>query len=940
MAWTLGTVLALNKMRLGLYILGFLVLSFAATGTAAPKGRLPVISIESNVFSKEELVKIQKALGLNLNEPIDLRILDKGLKELHQTGTYQSLAVETENTAVGVKIYILGSKIRYIRKVNFINIDSEVIEAARKGQELEEGRVADLGKFSALRERMKQEYEARGYYFAEIQVMITDIPGTREVDVEIEGKAGNPTRVSKVSITGATKKEIEEIREIIPFKKGSVFTKESAEKASQNLNQYFRENRYPTARIEESGFSFSEDKMSVDVSYQLKLGERYQFTFHGNTVFDEVELKELMTAEVLSQSDSTVRIKELIEEKYKGVGYHFAKVNVTKTESANDKMHLVRFDIDEGNRVIIDKVSFNGGEEVGHSQLGKYYFEDAPGVIARHRYWEAGVPEAGARMTKKLELQGYLKAQVLGPRAVFSEDKKGVELFYDVELGNRTYISDINVVGNRHFDRDRLKEILPFHIGDAVNTEKLEEGRRALLTFYQNEGFADVKLEETDAVKMLLVSSDQRQATISFHITEGTQYFIGNITLDGNRRTEPKVVLREVLLKSGDKFNPELVRMSEENIALLGLFSRVEVVSAPSPDKPATKDLRIVVAEIKPGVGEVGLGGAYEEPRFRLRTFLGLAYRNVLGLNQTASLRTEVAIPISHEKDVIPFVEYSAVLGYRAPYPFELPFTFSTQVGLDSYEVATLAGNVPEVQTRARIEEKIEKKLSSKVTGIYRLHRYERTTTEILDDKTPKSTDSIGSTGPGLIVDLRNDSFNPTSGSYHILDLEFAHPAILSQDNISFMMAISRNSFYFPLFDPFSFIFHLGGGYGHSFFASPLPVARLTSDLSLGGLSSLRGYSPKEYQPVDNSNPSNNPRDTAYINARAELIAALFENVSGAVFFDTGELFPRWIPAGRKDGVGFGFRYKTPVGPIVIDIGYGFQSKDRNVKFSFTIGTI
>lgn len=899
-----------------------------------------MISIESNVFSKEEVAKIQKTLGIRLNEPIDVRDTDKGLKELHQSGNFQTLRVETENTPAGVRVFILGTKMRYIRNVKYTGIDSEVVDAAKKGQELQEGAVADLGKLSGLRERMKQEYESRGYYFAEIQIATSDVPGTKEVDVEIEGKLGQPTRISKVQMSGISSEEFKELRDILPLKRGGIFTKENVDKSSLVMNEFFRTNRYPTARIEETAFNFSEDKLSVEIQYTLKLGERFQFEFHGNKVLGELELRETLTPEVLSQSDSSLRIKEAVENKYRSLGFHFVKVDVKSAVSPREKINVVRFEVDEGSRVIIDKITFNGGDEFGASKLERLFFDNSPGVVNRHLYWEAGVNQAMERMMRKLELEGYLKAQVLGPRVAFNEDKKGVELFFDVELGNRTYISEIKIVGNRYASETKIREQLSFKLNDPVNTEKLDQGKRSLLAYYQNEGFTDVKIEEADLSKMLTVSGDQRQAAIHLTITEGTQFFVGEISIDGNRRTQDKVILREMLLKTGDKYSPELLRNSEENIALLGLFSRVEIISSPNTQHKDVKDLKIVVVEIKPGFGEVGLGASYENPRFRPRTFLGLAYRNLLGLNQTASLRSELAIPIAHGQTgtgkLIEFVEYAAVLGYRVPYPFDIPFTFSTQVGLDSYEVATFSSR-PVVQTRARIEERVEKRLSSRVTGIYRLHRYERTTTELpgpVHPDYPKKTDTIGSTGPGLIIDLRNDPFNPVTGSYHTVDLEFAHPALLANENTAFLMAINRNSFYFPLFEPFSFIFYVGGGYAHSLFNSPLPTARLTSDLSLGGQSSLRGYSPKEYQ------LKGDPHDTAYWNTRGELVISLFENVSSAVFMDSGQLFAQWRPDERKDGIGIGLRYRTPVGPIVIDMAYGFQSQAKNVKFSFTIGSI
>jgi outer membrane translocation and assembly module TamA len=57
-----------------------------------------------------------------------------------------------------------------------------------------------------------------------------------------------------------------------------------------------------------------------------------------------------------------------------------------------------------------------------------------------------------------------------------------------------------------------------------------------------------------------------------------------------------------------------------------------------------------------------------------------------------------------------------------------------------------------------------------------------------------------------------------------------------------------------------------------------------------------------------------------------------------------GQLFPDYQSTEMTHGVGFGFRYKTPVGPVSVDFAKGFgnfgKSADRTVRFYFTVGTI
>jgi translocation and assembly module TamA len=192
-----------------------------------------------------------------------------------------------------------------------------------------------------------------------------------------------------------------------------------------------------------------------------------------------------------------------------------------------------------------------------------------------------------------------------------------------------------------------------------------------------------------------------------------------------------------------------------------------------------------------------------------------------------------------------------------------------------------------------------------------------------------------------MILDLRNDIYNPTKGSYHNLQVELASPLLLSDDNISFVMVQWRNSFYVPLFANIGLQVYGGAGYAHSLFAGrAIATARLTNDLALGGRSSIRGYSVNRFSPLPTGYAGPPIEDTAFWNGRAEIGVPIVSNFSAAVFFDSGQVFPNLRPNTRHDGVGLGIRYKTPVGPMAVDLAQGLGPDKEIVKFYFTVGTL
>jgi outer membrane protein insertion porin family len=964
MAWTLDTILLLSKsprykaMTATRALLCLVVFLFSFSLFAKSK---VVIQLRGESLSAEEVKELSKELGLSTGKELDLKQIEEGIRSLSKSGKYQRLKVETEEKADGLIVYLSGARLHKINALTFGNIDNTILEQARARLNIQQGSAVDQKTLDTLQDYIRAGYTDKGYLFAEVKVKSQLLPESDSVNVEIDVVSNEPTVISKINIRGAAQKENDEILASLPIQRGDVFTKEVVDRGQEAIQRYFQDNQYPTSKVDETTVNFSEDKLKVELTYLLKMGDRFQFEFSGNTVYEEALLRELITEETLSQVEPSKRVAELIESKYRAAGFHFVKVIPEEISPKGEKLRILRLKIEEGERVIIDRFEISGGNPLSESELEDLLIEEAPGVLARKLYWEEKIPEMLEKFLRKLEKKGFLHPSVSGPRTVFSDDKKGVQLIMDVELGVQTFITRIDTEGNKSIARERILEALPFEVGEPLDREKLEDGRNAVLDVFRKDGFVDVKwTKEAEEKKGYVLSSDQREAVIRLLVDEGQQYFVGEVSVEGNRKTKSQVILREMELKTGDKFDPFAVQRSDENINILGLFSRVEILTVTSSVHPNRKDIKVLVVEYKPGSGELGLGGAYEAPRFRLRNFFSMAYRNIAGTNQTASTRAEVAIPFSHKgKKVVPFVEYGVLLGYRSPYPLGLPLTFVGQAGLDGYELSTNAdGTRSDLQYRARIEEKIEKRFSKKVTFLYRLHRFELTNNETQsfvdlgpnDEPLPKrEVNIIGSTGPGLIVDFRNDIFNPTRGSYHTLDVELAHPYLLSRENTFFIMTTLRNSFYLPLPDPFSFSFFGGAGYARSLnrdtTVAPqdqaLPRARRINELALGGQGSIRGYSSKKFRPQDDA------IDAAYYNLRFELgmkLSAMLQNLSMAVFFDSGQIFSA-IPGKalqtdpRQDGYGFGFRYKTPVGPLVIDIAQGVGDTKENVKFSLTVGT-
>lgn len=950
-------------MNSSIAFLIFLILSGAGVrqGVALAQEENPstrISAIRSPFLNPAESIRIQKTLGLEVGAFIDKKQLDQGIKTLVSSGKVQTLSVKQNLTSKGLEIELDVGLARKLKEIDLSQVRPDILDEIQLSlSHLEPGKVLEPRNVMALKQAIKMAYESRGYFFVDVDMAEKKAPENDFVELKVNVIEGAPTKVSRVKLSNVDKEESDEFRRAIPLKVGDPFTKMALEASINSLNEYFVANQYPDSKVDETNLNFNENKTRVEVEFVLKVGEKYQFIFSGNEVFSSDVIRQWITADVLGQSDTIRFIERMIEEKYRAVGYHFCKVTTVLQKSKRDKVQSYSFQIDEGPRVIIDSVIVNGASEIGASKFRSLFYDQGAGVLNRGVFWEEGLASTCKSMQQALEDDGYLNVSLPVPRVSFTEDKRGVVLVFNVELGSQTRISRIDIQGVTEEKRKQIEGILLFKPGDPVRRSLIEKTKEEIERFYLREGFADVKISKKDEI---VFGEDPSRAIVRISIEEGKQFFVGSVTVEGNRFTKLEVIEREIRLKPGDKYNIEKIRQSEDELLLTGLFSRAEMIGTVDSKDASKKNIKVAVLETKAGSGELGLGAVYEDPRFRVRGFVGMAYNNVFGLNQTASIRTEIGLPLTQKLERVPFIEYSAVLGYRAPYLFNVPAVFFSQASLDNYEIGTSSnGKISNLQSRARIEERIEKKFSQSFKFIYRIHRYERATTKTLvfmdandpnnptnpsgnnyqpDLSTATEVVDIGSTGPGFEFDFRDDRFNPTSGSLHTLDAELAHSALFSSKDVGFYMLMGRNSFYIPLLEPLGLALFAGVGYADSLDQKkPIPKARLLTDLSLGGQGSIRGFSPRIF------NPQADSVTAGFYNLRGELRSTIVGDLSAAIFLDSGQIFSKtagnsWVTGTRHDGVGVGLRYKTPVGPAVIDISQGLGPDKEVIKFNFTIG--
>jgi translocation and assembly module TamA len=101
-----------------------------------------------------------------------------------------------------------------------------------------------------------------------------------------------------------------------------------------------------------------------------------------------------------------------------------------------------------------------------------------------------------------------------------------------------------------------------------------------------------------------------------------------------------------------------------------------------------------------------------------------------------------------------------------------------------------------------------------------------------------------------------------------------------------------------------------------------------------GGTESVRGYN---YQSIGNVRDGTVYPTRYLATAGVEYQRWINATWGGAVFYDVGTATDNWNDKQLFQGVGVGVRYRSPVGPVNVDIAYGIRNKEFNPHLSLGV---
>ncbi len=914
------------------------ILIYTPQVISAPTSYVGLTQKDKQALSKKGLLK----KNLSLSEANRL------LKEIFKLGQYET--VDLLKTQKNGQIYweIKASQNRTLKDISItghqIFSQDEILNLLN----ISVGSIFTKQQLTTALEQIKNQYRDKGYFNIKIDI---DIENTTNqgVNVKIDIVEGFICKIKSIDFIASQK-----IRNLL-FKKAKSYRKDSYTKdhfikIKNDLQDFLFKKQYFRARLLESQLQFNNDKTEVNIVYKIE--NAYHFFIHVKVEDQEkipsipykkappsrADVIESLSLKTPESFGSLMTFSQRIKKFYESEGYPKVQVNVSEKILQGKLEHHIFFNIKPGHLFylqeiqVIDANRQNNQKYVDILRSDRSFFSKIAEV-----YVKDNMLKNIRKLITTLQNQGYLKVNVQSVVEKFDSENNQVTVQIFINEGPLTKIRNIDFRGNDQVTDKELLEVLKLSPGEPLNLSLLEEGFDVIEDYYLQKGFLDIKINNPNNV--IKYYNNDTQADILFELHEGPEVKVANILIQGNQITKSQVILRELAFQSGDILTQGLIRESRYRLQQTGLFSSIDITLPEAGSLLEERTVLVRVTDRNPGLLRFVLG-VNSESYLTLRGIVGLGYRNLGGTARGFNTNLEL------KYTDFDFLQYDIGVSYYEPFIFGSRTRGRIHFDhLKDVSYTQLSNNERFIRNQTSIHFLLEREMNKKITLFYSLWKLDiaRQYNDQSENIGPLSI--IGSIGPGIELDYRNNPFNTTKGTYSTFNLDFADPLLGSRQSIRFLSLLGKFNLYTPLLSKFVLANSITGGYITNLNrdTSEIPESRV---VLLGGQSSIRGYPlksiPNRADLVSDRDPLTILTYSYYYLLKSELRFPIFKALRGVLFHDGGavNIAQRHEKDEYRSSVGLGLRISTPVGPVSIEYGLKLQRREEESlgRLHFSIG--
>nr|WP_251368861.1 outer membrane protein assembly factor BamA [Polynucleobacter sp. MWH-Braz-FAM2G] len=634
------------------------------------------------------------------------------------------------------------------------------------------------------------------------------------------------------------------------------------------------------------------------------------------------------------------KAEQELKRSYVGKGMYAAEVVATVTPLERNQV-AVYFNVDEGPIAKIQEINFIGNEEFSESTLRSEMQLKTGGWLS---WYSKDNLYSKQKLTADLETirsyylnRGYLEFVIESTQVSITPDKKGIYLTISIREGKKFTVKDVRLAGETLGKEAELMQLVTIKPGDTFSSARLTESTKSIAEVLGSYGYAFATINPQPDIRR-----DIAEVDLTLVVDPGRRIYVRQVAISGNAKTRDVVIRREMRQFESSWFDSDKIDLSKKRLGRLGYFTETDITTEDVPGSPDQVDVNVKVTEKPTGAITLGAGfssteklilsaGVNQDNAFGTGTSIGL--NAALGkVNQNLTLSNYD--PYFTEEGISRYTDFY----YRSSKPLYY-------IGDPDYQIKSVGSNIKFGVPYTEVDRVFFG------TGIEVFSIYATTNTPI---PYQNYVTSYGGTVPGRLQtynvpltvgwarDGRDSALIPSEGSLQQLSAEVGTPI----GDLTFYRVYGQYQKYHSFSKGNILSFNGEVGYGEAYGNKLFPI---TKNYFVGGIGSVRGYSPGSLGPQYYNTVTNSYQPTggqSKIVANVEYTfpvpgSGVDKTLRMFTFVDGGNAFGENINLVLRYSYGLGISWISPLGPLKFSYGIPYKSQptDNIQRLQFQVGT-
>jgi outer membrane protein insertion porin family len=911
---------------------------------------------------------LEEMLPQKTGEPYSSEKIRQSIELLYATGRFTDIRVDAESEAGGVALTFLTRSAYFVGAVQVRGVAAPPGEnQLRSATHLELGHSFSENQIPEAIEGLREVLQDEGYF--QPQIAPGSIPHleTQQMDLTFDVSTGRRARLGKVDLKGNPVFPLARLLQEAKWKGGKPLTLASVQNGLERIRKLYQKEGYLGASAGITAKKFHPETNSADLELTVHAGTRIELSVAGAPL-SHSDLARLVPVFQEGSFDDELldEGRRNLTDYFESQGYFDVKVSYRQKEVDTGRT-AIEYQVEHGERQRLEDIRLSGNQYFSTGDLReRIRMQPARFGLPYGRFSSKLLAQDLDELRALYEKNGFTDVEVHSELSVTGEPERQMTVSIQILEGTQKRIGNFSIRGNSSFPPQRLESLINAGSGQPYSQSMIASDGDSLLTFYFDQGFSHAQFHTLESP-----AEDPRRVDVQYILDEGPREYVRHVYVSGLENTRTGVVNRQLQVRDGLPLSQSGLLETQRHLYDLGIFNRVDVAVQNPAGQEAEKNVLVYLEEarrytMKLGLGaEVGrLGGGSNsstnpegKQEFSPDISFELTRLAMGGRPHTASLSGRFST-----------IQKRGGLTYTAPnFLYHPGLEASARVFYDeSRDVRTFSAR--RVEGSLQFEEK-----RSRITTLLSRYSFRRvtvdtTTLQISKDLFPQlaSPVLVGMVSQVLIRDTRDNPAESHEGMFTSADMGIAAKQFGSQT--SFVKLLLQNSSYYRIGKRLVFArssqFGVQSPFGkgreveipanengqpeQTIITHEIPIAE---HFFSGGSNSQRGFGVNQAGPRDPQTGFPLGGNALLLNSLELRFPIWRDSIGGVLFHDAGNVFTsisdlslRSHQKSLRDfnyishAVGFGLRYRTPIGPVRLDLGYSLNPT-RYRKENGTVST-